>query len=31
VQTQRYAFDVVDAPRVQDRIDVPLRIEVDDL
>jgi ABC-type polysaccharide/polyol phosphate transport system ATPase subunit len=31
VQTQRYAFDVVDAPRVQDRVDVPVRIEVDDL
>jgi ABC-type polysaccharide/polyol phosphate transport system ATPase subunit len=31
VQTQRYAFDVIDVPRVQDRVDVPVRIEVDDL
>jgi ABC-2 type transport system ATP-binding protein len=31
VQTQRYAFDVIDVPRVQDRVEVPVRIEVDDL
>jgi ABC-2 type transport system ATP-binding protein len=31
VQTQRYAFDVIDVPRVQDRVDVAVRVEVDDL
>ncbi len=31
VQTQRYAFDVVDVPSIQDRVEVPVRIEVDDL
>jgi ABC-2 type transport system ATP-binding protein len=31
VQTQRYLFEVVDVPRVQERIDVPVAVEVDDL
>ncbi|HYG71569.1 MAG TPA: polysaccharide ABC transporter ATP-binding protein [Actinomycetota bacterium] len=31
VQTQRYLFEVVDAPKVQDRIDVPVHVEVEDL
>jgi ABC-2 type transport system ATP-binding protein len=31
VQTQRYGFDVVDAVRVQDRVDVPVSVEVEDL
>jgi ABC-2 type transport system ATP-binding protein len=31
VQTQRYLFEVVDAPRVQERVDVPVAIEVEDL
>jgi ABC-2 type transport system ATP-binding protein len=31
VQTQRYSFDVIDVPRVQDRVEVPVRVEVDDL
>ncbi|TMK47099.1 MAG: ABC transporter ATP-binding protein [Actinobacteria bacterium] len=31
VQTQRYGFDVVDAVRVQDRVDVPVDVEVEDL
>jgi ABC-2 type transport system ATP-binding protein len=31
VQTQRYGFDVVDSVRVQDRIDVPVDVEVEDL
>ncbi|MGH3117692.1 MAG: ABC transporter ATP-binding protein [Gaiellales bacterium] len=31
VQTQRYQFEVVDAPRVQDRVDVPVAVEVEDL
>jgi ABC-2 type transport system ATP-binding protein len=31
VQTQRYLFEVVDAPRVQDRIEVPVHVEVEDL
>jgi ABC-2 type transport system ATP-binding protein len=31
VQTQRYAFDVIDVPRVQERVDVAVRVEVDDL
>ncbi|MFN8233311.1 MAG: ABC transporter ATP-binding protein [Actinomycetota bacterium] len=31
VQTQRYLFEVVEAPRVQERIEVPVQAEVDDL
>jgi ABC-2 type transport system ATP-binding protein len=31
VQTQRYLFEVVDAPRVQERLEVPVSTEVDDL
>jgi ABC-2 type transport system ATP-binding protein len=31
VQTQRYLFEVVDAPRVQVRIEVPVHVEVEDL
>jgi ABC-2 type transport system ATP-binding protein len=31
VQTQRYQFEVVDAPRVQDRVEVPVAVEVEDL
>jgi ABC-2 type transport system ATP-binding protein len=31
VQTQRYLFEVYDAPRIQDRVDVSVRVEVDDL
>jgi len=31
VQTQRYGFDVVDAVRIQDRVDVPVDVEVEDL
>jgi ABC-2 type transport system ATP-binding protein len=31
VQTQRYLFEVVDAPRVQERVDVPVAVEVEDL
>ena len=31
VQTQRYGFDVVDAIRVQDRIDVAVDVDVEDL
>jgi ABC-2 type transport system ATP-binding protein len=31
VQTQRYGFDVVDAVHVQERIDVPVEVEVEDL
>jgi hypothetical protein len=31
VQTQRYGLDVVDAVRVQERIDVPVEVEVEDL
>jgi ABC-2 type transport system ATP-binding protein len=31
VQTQRYLFEVVDAPRVQERRDVPVSVEVEDL
>jgi ABC-2 type transport system ATP-binding protein len=31
VQTQRYLFEVIDAPRVQERVEVPVRIEVEDL
>lgn len=30
VQTQRYLFDVIDVPRVQERVHVPVRIEVED-
>ena len=31
VQTQRYEFDVVEAPRVQERVDARVDVEVDDL
>jgi ABC-2 type transport system ATP-binding protein len=31
VQTQRYLFEVVEAPRVQERIDVPVEAEIEDL
>jgi len=31
VQTQRYLFEVADAPRVQERIDVPVVVEAEDL
>jgi ABC-2 type transport system ATP-binding protein len=31
VQTQRYLFEVVDAPRVQERIDVAVAVEVEEL
>jgi ABC-2 type transport system ATP-binding protein len=31
VQTQRYLFEVYDAPRVQDRVDVSIGVEIDDL
>ncbi|MEW6059494.1 MAG: ABC transporter ATP-binding protein [Actinomycetota bacterium] len=31
VQTQRYLFEVVDAPRIQERVDVPVEIEVEEL
>ena len=31
VQTQRYLFEVVDAPKVQDRVEVPVHVEVEDL
>jgi ABC-2 type transport system ATP-binding protein len=31
VQTQRYLFEVFDAPRAQERVDVPVGIEVEDL
>lgn len=31
VQTQRYVFEVVDEPRVQERVDVPVEVEVEDL
>ena len=31
VQTQRYLFEVVDAPQVQDRLEVPISVEVEDL
>jgi len=30
VQTQRYLFEVIDVPRVQERVQVPVRIEVED-
>jgi ABC-type polysaccharide/polyol phosphate transport system ATPase subunit len=29
VQTQRYAFEVIDAPRVQERLDVPVTAEME--
>ena len=31
VQTQRYLFEVFDAPRAQERVDVPVEVEVEDL
>jgi hypothetical protein len=31
VQTQRYLFEVIDVPKVQERVDVPVEIEVEDL
>lgn len=31
VQTQRYLFEVIDAPKVQERLDVPVAVEVEDL
>ena len=31
VQTQRYLFDVFDAPRAQERVEVPVEMEVEDL
>src|SRR5918994_1977407 len=31
VQTQRYLFEVVDAPRVQERVEVAVAVEVEDL
>jgi ABC-2 type transport system ATP-binding protein len=31
VQTQRYLFEVVEAPRVQERVEVPVEIEVEEL
>jgi ABC-2 type transport system ATP-binding protein len=31
VQTQRYQFEVIDAPRIQERVEVPVQIEVEDL
>jgi ABC-2 type transport system ATP-binding protein len=31
VQTQRYLFEAVDAPRVQHRVEVPVAVEVEDL
>jgi len=31
VQTQRYLFEVFDAPRIQDRVDVAVAVEVEDL
>jgi ABC-2 type transport system ATP-binding protein len=31
VQTQRYLFEIVDAPRVQERVDVSVEVEVEDL
>ncbi len=30
VQTQRYLFEVIDVPRVQERVEVPVHIEVED-
>jgi hypothetical protein len=31
VQTQRYLFEVFDAPRVQELVEVPVAVEVEDL
>jgi len=31
VQTQRYLFEVFDAPRAQERVEVPVGVEVEDL
>ena len=31
VQTQRYLFEVFDAPRVQDRVEVPVAVDAEDL
>jgi ABC-2 type transport system ATP-binding protein len=31
VQTQRYLFEVFDAPRAQERVDVPVGVQVEDL
>ncbi len=31
VQTQRYLFEVVDAPQVQERLDVPVAVETEEL
>jgi ABC-2 type transport system ATP-binding protein len=31
VQTQRYLFEVIEVPRVQERVEVPVRIEVEDM
>jgi ABC-2 type transport system ATP-binding protein len=31
VQTQRYLFEVVDAPRIQERIDIAVAVEVEEL
>ncbi|MCI0635353.1 MAG: ABC transporter ATP-binding protein [Actinobacteria bacterium] len=31
VQTQRYLFEVIDAPRVQEIVEVPVAVEVEDL
>jgi hypothetical protein len=31
VQTQRYLFEVIDVPRVQERVHVPVEIEVEEL
>jgi ABC-2 type transport system ATP-binding protein len=31
VQTQRYLFEVIDAPRVQEVVEVPVAVEVEDL
>jgi hypothetical protein len=30
VQTQRYLFEVIDVPRVQESVEVPVHIEVED-
>jgi hypothetical protein len=31
VQTQRYHFEVFDAPRVQERVEIPVAVEAEDL
>jgi hypothetical protein len=31
VQTQRYLFEVHEYPRVQERVEVPVEVEVEDL